>query len=158
MTMLNKSYQEAKKIITENEDLNDFIGGRSEKLILKGEQKLNLKFPISYLDFLKTFGAGSFEAEEIFGVIHDDFENSSVPDAIWYTLSERRESSLPNSLLVIYDSGSDDLFCLNFNNLNDTKEPRIVTYTPGVALKRQTYEVMADNFGDFLLDLVSQEI
>jgi len=158
MTMLNKSYQEAKKIITENEDLNDFIGGRSEKLILKGEQKLNLKFPISYLDFLKTFGAGSFGAEEIFGVIHDDFENSSVPDAIWYTLSERRESSLPNSLLVIYDSGSDDLFCLNFNNLNDTKEPRIVTYTPGVALKRQTYEVMADNFGDFLLDLVSQEI
>jgi len=156
--MLNKSYQEAKKIITENEDLNDFIGGRSEKLILKGEQKLNLKFPISYLDFLKTFGAGSFGAEEIFGVIHDDFENSSVPDAIWYTLSERRESSLPNSLLVIYDSGSDDLFCLNFNNLNDTKEPRIVTYTPGVALKRQTYEVMADNFGDFLLDLVSQEI
>src|SRR5690625_111709 len=158
MFMLINSYQKAKKIITENESLNEFIGGRFEELILKAEQKLNLKFSPSYLDFLKTFGAGNFGAEEIFGVIHDDFENSSVPDAIWYTLSERQVSSLPNSLLVIYDSGSDDLFCLNFNNLNDAREPRIVAYTPGVALKHQSYEVIADNFGDFLLDLVSQEI
>ncbi len=39
-------------------------------------------------DYLKTFGAGNFGAQEIYGIINADFENSSVPDAIWYTLTE----------------------------------------------------------------------
>lgn len=156
--MPNNSYQEAKNIILKNEELHDFVGGRSQRLILNAERKLNLIFSPFYLDFLQTFGAGSFGAEEIYGIINDDFENSSVPDAIWYTLTERQESNLPKSLLVLYDSGIGDLFCFDFRDLNDDKEPRIVTFIPGVELKYQNYEVIADNFGDFLLDLVKQEI
>ena len=122
------------------------------------EVKLGLTFTGLYLDYLQTFGAGNFGAQEIYGIINADFENSSVPDAIWYTLTERRETNLPSNLLVIYDTGSDELFCLDFNQLDNNGEPRVVSFLPGVRLESQTYEVIANDFGDFLLDLVKQEI
>lgn len=60
--------------------------------------------------------------------------------------------------MVIYDTGSDELFCLDFNQLDYKGEPKVVSYVPGVELENQTYEIIANDFGDFLLDLVKQEI
>lgn len=93
-----------------------------------------------------------------YGIINADFENSSVPDAIWYTLTERREINLPDNLLVIYDTGSDEIFCLDYSHLDDNGEPKVVSFLPGVDLESQTYEIIANDFGDFLLDVVKQEV
>ena len=153
-----ETYQKAKQIISAQTDIADFVGGRSNDLISMAENELNLKFTGLYLDYLQTFGAGNFGAEEIYGIINDDFENSSVPDGIWYTLTERKEANLPNNLLVIYDTGSEELFCLDFNNLDDKNEPRVVSFVPGMQLESQTYEIIANDFGDFLLDLVKEEL
>lgn len=153
-----ETYQKAKQIIHDNEDLADFIGGRSNELIKLAEEKLGVKFTGLYLDYLQTFGVGNFGAQEIYGIINDNFENSSVPDAIWYTLTERKEINLPNNLLVIYDTGSDELFCLDFNQLDEKGEPKVVSFVPGIDLESQSYEVIANDFGDFLLDLVMQEV
>lgn len=153
-----KTYQKAKQIIHDNEDLADFIGGRSNELIKLAEEKLGVKFTGLYLDYLQTFGVGNFGAQEIYGIINDNFENSSVPDAIWYTLTERKEINLPNNLLVIYDTGSDELFCLDFNQLDEKGEPKVVSFVPGIDLESQSYEIIANDFGDFLLDLVMQEV
>jgi len=153
-----ETYQKAKQIISAQTDIADFVGGRSNDLISMAENELDLKFTGLYLDYLQTFGAGNFGAEEIYGIINDDFENSSVPDAIWYTLTERKETNLPNNLLVIYDTGSEELFCLDFNNLDDKNEPRVVSFVPGMQLESQTYEIIANDFGDFLLDLVKEEL
>ncbi|MGE7184041.1 SMI1/KNR4 family protein [Peribacillus sp. NPDC006672] len=153
-----EAYQKAKQIILNDDDIADFIGGRSTELINLAEEKLGLRFTGLYLDYLQTFGAGNFGAQEIYGIISADFENSSVPDAIWYTLTERKEINLPSNLLVIYDTGSDELFCLDFNQLDDKGEPKVVSFVPGVELESQTYEKIANDFGDFLLDLVKQEI
>lgn len=92
-----------------------------------------------------------------FGINRTEF-NSSIPDAIWYTLTERKEANLPNNLLVIYDTGSEELFCLDFNTLDDKNEPRVVSFVPGMQLESQTYEIIANDFGDFLLDLVKEEL
>lgn len=153
-----ETYQKAKQIIHDNEDLADFIGGRSNELIKLAEEKLGVKFTGLYLDYLQTLGAGNFGAQEIYGIINDNFENSSVPDAIWYTLTERKEINLPNNLLVIYDTGSDELFCLDFNQLDEIGEPKVVSFVPGIDLESQSYEIIANDFGDFLLDLVMQEV
>ncbi|GGK06266.1 hypothetical protein GCM10007063_30950 [Lentibacillus kapialis] len=128
-----ETYQKAKQIILE-EDIADFVGGCTDDLIRLAEEKIGLKFAGLYLDYLKTFGAGNFESQEIYGMIHADFENSSVPDAIWYTLTERREINLPNNLLIIYDTGSDELFCLDYNQLAENGEPKIVSFVPGAEL------------------------
>ncbi|PAD45917.1 SMI1/KNR4 family protein [Shouchella clausii] len=153
-----ETYQKAKEIIMNEEEIADFVGERTDELINLAEEKLGLKFTGLYLDYLKTFGAGNFGAQEIYGIIDADFENSSVPDAIWYTLTERKEIRLPDNLLVIYDTGSDELFCLDFNQRDDNGEPKVVSLVPGVDLESQTYEIIANDFGDFLLDLVKQEV
>ena len=126
-------------------------------LINKAQEVLKIKFSKIYIKFLKNYGAGNYGAEEILGVIDDDFEESSVPDAIWYTITEREEANLPKDLLVIYETGSDELFCLDFSKLNYEHEPAVVSYIPGEDNKNQKYEKIADDFGDFLLKLVGSE-
>lgn len=156
--MSYKDYEKAVKLIEENEDLKDDIGGCSHKLIELAEKKLNLKFPRSYKDFLLKFGVLSFGSEEIYGIVREDFDNSRVPDAIWYTLVERREVKMPEWLLVIYDTGSEELFCLNLNNINDEGEPIVVSFVPGLDIEYQTYEEIAKDFGEFLLSRVKLEL
>lgn len=150
-----ETYQEAKTIILGNKEKGYFIGPRSDELITSAQERLGITFTGLYLDFLKSFGAGNFGSQEIYGIIGDDFENSSVPDAIWFTLTERNEINLPENLLVIYDTGMGQLLCLDFNQ---PIEPTVVQFVPGVDLDKQTYEVVAKDFGDFLLELVNQEL
>ena len=151
------NYQKAIEIMSENKDKCHFIGERSQELIMKAEDLLEIKFSVIYKNFLINYGAGNYGSEEILGIIDDDFEESSVPDAIWYTLTEREDVNLPKNLVVIYETGSDEIFCLDFNNLNQEKEPAVVAYIPGEDNKNQRYEKIANDFGDFLLQLVTAE-
>jgi len=153
-----KNYQKAKETILNEEEIADFVGGRADELISLAEEELGLKFTGLYLDYLKTFGAGNFGAQEIYGIIDENFESSSVPDAIWYTLTERKKINLPDNLLAIYDTGSDEIYCLDYSNLDNNGEPKVVAFVPGVDLESQTYEIIANDFGDFLLDLSREEV
>lgn len=78
------------------------------------------------------------------------------PDMFGNSVDE--EINLPKNLLIIYDTGSDELFCLDFNKSREKEEPKVVSFVPGVELESQTYEIIANDFGDFLLNLVKQEI
>lgn len=158
LTMSEKTYQKAKKIILENKGLAHFAGKKPIRYIEKAESMLDLKISGSYLDFLQTFGAGNFGSKEVFGIIDDDFENSSVPDAIWYTLTLRKSVNLPPNYLVIYEVGDGDVFCLDFNNQDKKNEPKVIVLDPGFALENQSIELIADDFGDFLLELVEAEL
>ncbi|MGF9964910.1 SMI1/KNR4 family protein [Bacillus rhizoplanae] len=140
------------------EDECDFVGERSEDLIKKAEQALELRLSNMYREFVKRYGAGSFGAEEIYGVIGKDFENSSVPDAIWVTLSERKEFNLPQNLLVISDIGMSEWYYLDFNQCNIEGEPLVIVYDSGFEPDEQECEVVANDFGDFLLSLVKEEL
>ena len=152
------SYQEAIKLMEQNKSECFFKGHSSESDILIAEEALGLKFRGTYKEFLLNYGAGSFGSQEIYGISSLNFENSSVPNGIWYTLTERREANLPSNLLVIYHTGGDEIFCLDFSRLDVNGEPPVVAFVSGVDLKYQNYEVIANDFGDFLLDLVTREI
>lgn len=151
------TYQQAIHLMKQSEEECDFVGERTDELINKAENVLGFGFSKIYRDFVKKLGAGNFGSQEVYGVIDDDFENSSVPDAIWFTLTEREDSNLPNHLLVIYDTGMGELFCLNFKKVNEMGEPNVITYIPGNDLDKQDLTVIANDFGDFLLDLVKEE-
>lgn len=152
--MSYKDYEKALKIMNENKEKCDFFGKCSEDLIEKAEKALGIKFSKIYKNFLMNFGAGNYGSEEIYGIIGEDFIDSSVPNGIWYTLIERKQVNLPKNLVVIYDTCSDELFCLDFNKLNDENEPEVVTYIPGERNENQLYEKIANDFGEFLLELV----
>ncbi|MDN7228275.1 SMI1/KNR4 family protein [Planococcus sp. N064] len=156
--MTQNTYKAAKKLLLKYKSKADFVGEVPSGIIAKAEEALELEFTGSYLDFLQNFGAGDFNGEEIYGILDSDFENSSVPDAIWYTLQERKETNLPLNLLVIYDTGSEELFCLNFNDLDETGDPKVVSYMPGIDMGEQNFEIIAENFGDFLLELLEDSL
>lgn len=151
-------YNSAVELLQQNQELNDFVGQCSEQLVKKAEGKLNVIFPQTYRDFLLTYGAGNFGSEEIYGIVKEDFDNSGIPDAIWFTLKQRKEVNLPSNLVIIYHTGGEEMFCLDFNRLGKHQEPAVVSYVIGVDLEFQTYEIIANDFGEFLLQRVKMEL
>ena len=156
--MSRETYQQAINLMKQKEDECDFVGKRPEKIIKIAENAIGFRFSKMYRDFVLNFGAGNFGSQEIYGVINDDFKNSSVPDAIWYTLTERKQYKLPNHFLVIYDTGMGVLYCLNFESVNEMGEPNVIEYIPGVKIDEQEFASIAKDFGDFLLDIIEEEI
>ena len=155
---MNENYSKAKKIIEENESIGDFVGGISDNIIRDAEELLGLKFPTSYKMFLNNYGAGNFGSEEIYGIINGEFENSGIPDAVWFTIKQRRELKISNSLIVIYFTGGEEYFCLDTSKINNDMECPVVSYIIGDEVTENELETIFNNFSDFLLSVVQREI
>lgn len=139
--------QEAFRII-ENSTSADFDGEKEEGLIDKAEKFLGLKFPTTYREFLKTLGCGGILGKEFYGVIDEDFESSSVPDAIWLTNDERKSSNLASSLVLIGQS-IEGYYALDTARMKDGECPVVDALPVG---NPEEFEVIAPDFGTFLLD------
>ncbi|MGL9893735.1 SMI1/KNR4 family protein [Enterococcus mundtii] len=151
-------YNRAKKIIEENKNVVDDFGGASDTLIQAAQVELNLQFPKDYKLFLSSFGALTFGSIEIYGVFREDFKNSGVPDTVWATLNERKLVNMPSHLVILYNTGMGEMYCLNYKELNENNEPKITSYFPGFPEGSQNNEVLYNDFGEFLLDMVANEI
>ena len=135
--------QRAFELIDDNG--GDFEGNKSGSLIAKAEQELNVSFPPSYKKFLSVYGCGDIEGLEFYGLINEDFENSSVPDAVWLTLSER-QIGLPRELILVYMTGDGIYYAIDTGNVSDNGESPIVAYELD-GLTRKVY----NDYGLFLL-------
>jgi len=151
-------YDQAVALMSQHWGMQDFVGPRPEPLVKAAEDRLGVRFPPSYRRFLIEHGAGSFGSSEVYGVIGTSFDQSSVPDGIWYTLSERKESNLPSTMVVIFNDGSGDLFCIDSAASRPDGEAPVVRFQPGIPVPTQRPEVIARDFGSFLLDVVRREI
>ncbi len=137
--------EKAFKLIEENGG-GDFEGEKSVALINKAEKALELSFPPTYKKFLSTLGCGDIAGLEFYGLIREEFENSSVPNAIWLTLDERK-SGLPKNLVIIGSTGDGLYYALDTDHVNaNNEECPVVSYGP-----EGNTELIADDFGCFLL-------
>lgn len=153
-----KNFEEALEMIrNDNSRKVFFSGSKSDDLIDKAEVVIGFKFSPMFRRFIRELGAGSYGSTEFLGLIDDDFEESCVPDGIWYTLNERKSSELPNNLLVIYETGDGQLYCQDYNNIENS-EPKIVMYLPGLGNEEQTYEIVANNFDEFFIEKLNVEL
>ncbi|MGT2950079.1 hypothetical protein BU202_02980 [Streptococcus cuniculi] len=150
------NYEQAISLIFENIEMMDYFGECSDSLIRLAEEALGVRYPDDYRDFVSRFGAGNFGSSEIYGVFKEDFENSSVPDSVWLTLLEREEIGLPHYLVIIYELGNGELYCLNYDKLNSVGEPTVTAFVPNG--KPNTDEILYESFGDFLLNIVTGEL
>ncbi|MEC7703213.1 MAG: SMI1/KNR4 family protein [Pseudomonadota bacterium] len=123
----------------------DFEGEKDNTLITKAERALGVVFPPTYKKFLRTLGCGDIEGLEFYGLIKADFENSSIPDAIWLTLNERK-SGLPIHLILIYSIEGGVYYALDTSEITENGEYPVVTYE----LNGNTQKI-ADDYGSFLL-------
>ena len=155
--MSMQDYEAAREIMAQYPERLHFVGPRPESLVKAAEMKLGLRFPPTYRRFLLEYGAGSFGGSEFYGVVHKNFEESGVPDAIWFTLSERKEWALPHDLIVVYVPGNGELFCLDIGAKGDSESP-VIAYDSAYPHEAQRREVIAKDFGEFLLEFVRREV
>ncbi|MDC0934975.1 SMI1/KNR4 family protein [Pirellulales bacterium] len=146
--------EEAFTLIERNEGEADFDGTKPEDLLVKAEQALGISFPATYRVFLSKLGCGDIAGSEFYGIINDDFENSSVPDAIWLTLDERKSASLPTSHILIGSTGDGGYYAIDCSQQSDNSEPPIVECWPGLA--KQT--TVASDFGEFFIRSVREAL
>ncbi|PWW17441.1 SUKH superfamily protein [Cytobacillus oceanisediminis] len=151
------SINKALEIIEANQGEADFIGEIDEYTIIDAENKLNVKFPKSYRLFLKKYGLGDIFGEEIYGLGTDE---TGIPNMIWITKELRKTENLPNSLICFYFADDGKYFCLDCSKVhskNDDNAP-VVSYISGLPIKEQPFEMIAENFGDFLSELLMDSL
>ncbi len=51
-----------------------------------------------------------------------------------------------------------ELYCLDFNKLNRENEPAVVSINFGMEFSEQSIELIADDFGDFFLEIIQEEL
>ncbi len=145
--MSMRDYERAASLLRRHADEHDFVGAHDERIVTAAETVLGVAFPPTYRRFLLELGAGDVGGEEIYGVITEDFEHSSVPDAIWLTRKLRAEGHLPQDLIVIYSTGDGDYYGLDASQANHEGEYPVVAWS-------ESREVIASDFGAFFLDIV----
>jgi antitoxin YobK len=139
-------------IIEANLEEADFVGEIDDQTIIDAENELGLKFPKSYRGFLKKYGLGDIFGEEIYGLGTDD---TGVPSMIWITKELRETENLPNNLICFYfvDGGYLCLDCSKVQSGNDDNAP-VVSFISGIPINEQSFEIVTENFGEFLSDLL----
>ncbi|MES9684608.1 SMI1/KNR4 family protein [Gottfriedia acidiceleris] len=151
------SIDKALEIIEANLEEADFIGEIDEQTIIDAESNLKVKFPKSYREFLKNYGLGDIFGEEIYGL---GTEETGIPNMICITKEFREKENLPDNLICFYFADDGEYFCLDCSKVqsnNDDNAP-VVSYISGLPLKEQPFEIIAKNFGDFLLDLLNNSL
>jgi antitoxin YobK len=151
MTM--RDYEAARDLLEQHSERAEFAGPRSPQLIERAETVLGVRFPPTYRTFLLEFGAGSFGGTEIYGVIDDEFEDSSIPDGVWNALEHRRNETLPGHLFEFHAPGHGEAICLDFSAAGD--EAPVVSAWPGSNGKTQ---ILFDDFGAWLMEAVEDEL
>jgi hypothetical protein len=146
---------EAFGIIDKHREEADFEGPADALLIAAAERTLGLTLPSSYKEFLARYGAGDIAGEEFYGVIHENFQQSGIPDAVWLTMNERRSSSLPHELVIVYTSGDGVYFALDCQTLNEDGECPVVAWGPAAS---KEIEAVAEDFGQFLRNTLEAAI
>lgn len=156
MSMMN--LHQALQLIRDNEDQADFVGPRDESLIQAAEAALGLSFPPTYRRFLKEKGCGSIAGAEFYGIINDNFINSSVPNGIWLTLDERKTSNLPTTLILISDTGDGGYYAIDTSRRDNQGESPVIVWFPGFSNVGGEGEEVAEDFGAFILERIREAL
>jgi len=145
--MSMEDLEEAFELVEANDGQADFDGTKPEDLLNRAEQSLGLTFPATYRAFLSRLGCGGVTGVEFYGVIKNDFVNSSAPDAIWVTLDERRSFNLPASHIIVSSTGDGGYYAIDCSKSSGENESPVVEWWAGPQQQRE----IAKDFGEFFL-------
>ncbi len=133
-------------------------GPQTEVDVALAETRLGVRFPVSYREFLLTFGRGVWVAQEFFGVSGAEV-TAAAPDVVWMTRDARQSWGLPNSYVVVGFTGGVEYYVIDTEAGGaGSPEPPVQVWVPGGNRGGDKLEVVAPNFGAHAFDLVSSMI
>lgn len=131
------------------------VGGKSKKEIEMSEKMLEVEFSTQCKDFYEKYGYLSFEGNEIFGIDPEDDSGILEGNSVAFALNDRYEYDLPKKWIPIYDFGDGNMAYLDYSSLNMEDEPQVImAFYNGK--NYQIVKVLAEDFGNFILQLVSE--
>ena len=132
-------------------------GTQDSDLLEKVENAYGFKISRQQHEFFEEYGYMSFLGTEIFGIYKDAFEGIYAGNAVIATLQDRIDYSLPEEWIPVYDYDDGYMAYLDYSCLNSENEPRVIMaiYTGN---GYEVTEVIAEDLGDFLLELVEQQL
>ncbi len=156
--MSMEALSDALALIAKHRDESDFEGPKPEALVEKAESLLGVKFPPTYRAFLKNLGCGDVAGEEFYGIIDENFENSAIPDAVWFTLEERKSGALPKPYVIIGALGDGELLALDTSPAEKGDEGPVLLLPSGYSQPGAEIEILAEDFGEFFLRTVTEAL
>ncbi|MGF7143237.1 hypothetical protein HNQ56_001660 [Anaerotaenia torta] len=115
-----------------------------------------MKFSKQSKEFYEEYGYLSFFGNEIFGIDPDDLDMLEG-NSVAYAINDREEYNLPNDWIPIYDFEDGNMAYLDYSSSNSEKEPRVImTFYNGE--EYELAEVLSEDFGDFILELVEEQL
>lgn len=129
-----------------------------EQLLNLCIKTLSITIPVSYKAFLSNLGYFSKAGFEVYGIVDEDYIDSSIPDVIWFNLSNRKEFNQPNHILCISDIGDGSYYALDLSQMNDQCECPVVVWPVGGYDATPTLEIVAPSFGDWFKEMIEIQL
>lgn len=132
-------------------------GGKTEEEIKMSEKMLSICFSNQCKEFYEKYGYLSFFGNEIYGIDPEDDSGILEGNSVAYALNDRKEYNLPKEWIPIYNFDDGNMAYLDYSSLNAEKEPRVImAFYNGE--KYEIIETLAEDFGDFILQLVQEQV
>jgi antitoxin YobK len=152
--MSHGDLQQAFDIIAANAELAHFAGTQPPERIVRAEQALGTQFPPTYHEFVSRLGCGSFDGEEFYGIVDDDFETACVPNAIWVTGKRRSQGHIPPAFIVIGTTGDGADYVIDTSQKNAVGDSPVLECWSGAPISELNWQSVASDFGEFFLRIV----
>lgn len=132
-------------------------GRQTEDLIKKVEESYGFKISPQHHEYFEKYGYIMFFATEIYGIYNEVYDGVYAGNAVIATLQDREEYNLPKKWIPIFDYSDGYIAYLDYENVNLENEPRVIL---GIFTGEQydIVEIIAEDFGDFLLELVEEQL
>ena len=72
--------------------------------LIKAQERLNVKFPPSYVWWLKSYGGGEINGEEVFSIYELDFDSVIDGDVVYMNELNRKNGIITNQQLTIQEN------------------------------------------------------
>jgi len=153
------SYQNFEKAIELAKQCDGYLdgGGKSNNVVAKAEELLDIKFSRQNIQYFSQFGFIEFSGNELYGIVKDDFSGTHVGCAVEATLQDRKELNLPLQWLTLYFFDDGYYGYLDYSQLNDDGEPPVIM----AIYNGENYvvtEKVTDDLGDFILQLIEHQL
>lgn len=146
---MDSTFDRLKAKVTANKSLFFFAGHKDQELITLAEKALGLEFPLSYRQFVAEWGMMSFGGLEYYGVIDGEFQDSGIPDVVWFNLTIRSEENFPQELIAFSDRDGVQYYCIDTSKKLDRDECPVVIWDN---IHKKASQVLPIDFAQFAIE------
>lgn len=153
-----KQYRDIRDLLAKQKQDGLFGRGATEEQISDCENKLNVRLPLSYRQFLKDYGWGYFGSLELIAGLGDDIpqEWSRGANVLHIVNDERRGPlSIPERAIPFCQNGAGDWYALDCSHSDRDESPVVFVAHERVGTGEFSAEKCADSFADWIFRMLS---